>query len=62
MVYSTQKKNGSLGEKRTLFQEIIKTVHVLGIQNLINYERMNPVKIMLDSSEIVEDLSKCKRF
>ena len=43
-------------------QEIIKTVHVLGLQNFINYERMNPVQITLDSNEIVEDLSKYKRF
>ena len=43
-------------------QEIIKTVHVLQLQNFINYEIMNPVEIMLDSNEIVEDLSKYKRF
>ena len=55
------KKNKSSGEKRAMFQEIIKTVHVLGLQNFINYERMNPVEITLDSNEIVEDLSKYKR-
>ena len=43
-------------------QEIIKTVHGSGLQNFIIYERMNPVEIMLDSNEIVEDLSKYKRF
>ena len=42
--------------------EIIKTVHVLELQNFINYERMNPVQITFDSNEIVEDLSKYKRF
>ena len=55
-------KNKSVGEKRTMSQEIIKTVHVLGLQNFINYERMNPAQITLDSNEIVEDLSKYKRF
>ena len=43
-------------------QEIIKTVHGSGLQNFIIYERLNPVEIMLDSNEIVEDLSKYKRF
>ena len=56
------KKNKSIGEKRTMPQKIIKTVHVLGLQSFINYERMNLVKITVDSNEIVEDLSKYKRF
>ena len=43
-------------------QEIIKTVHVLQLQNFFNYEIMNPVEITLDSNETVEDLSKYKRF
>ena len=42
--------------------EIIKTVHVLELQNFINYERMNPAEITFDSNEIVEDLSKYKIF
>ena len=45
-----------------MLQEIIKTVHVLGFQRFINYKRMNPVKITLDSNEIVEDLSKYRKF
>ena len=43
-------------------QEIIKTVHVLGLQNFINYERMDSAEITLDSNGIVENLSKYKRF
>ena len=45
-----------------MLQEIIKTVHVLGLQRFINYKRMNPVEITLDSNEIVEDLSKYRKF
>ena len=45
-----------------MLQEIIKTVHVLGFQIFINYKRMNPVEITLDSNEIVEDLSKYRKF
>ena len=40
---------------------IIKIFHVLGLQNFVNYERMNSVEITLDSNEIVEELSKSKR-
>ena len=43
-------------------QEITKTVRILGLQNYVNYERMDPVEITLDSNEIVEDPSKYKRF
>ena len=56
------KKNRSVGEKWTMSQEIIKIVHVLGLQNAINYEWLNPVEIRLDSNEIVEDISKYKIF
>ena len=45
-----------------MLQEIIKTVHFLGFQIFINYKRMNPVEITLDSNEIVEDLSKYRKF
>ena len=45
-----------------MLQEIIKTVPVLGLQRFINYKRMNPVEITLDSNEIVEDLSKYRKF
>ena len=45
-----------------MLQEIIKIVHVLGLQRFINYKRMNPVEITLDSNEIVEDLSKYRKF
>ena len=41
-------------------QEIIKTVYVLGLQDYVNYDRMNPVEITLDSNEIIEELSKYK--
>ena len=45
-----------------MLEEIIKTVHVLGFQIFINYKRMSPVEITLDSNEIVEDLSKYRKF
>ena len=41
-------------------QEIIKTAHVLGLQDYINYERMNPVEITLDSNEIIENYQNIK--
>ena len=58
----TKKINKSVGEKITVSQEIIKTVHVKRLQNFINYKKINPFRIMLDSKKIVEDLPKYKTF
>ena len=41
-------------------QEIIKTAHVLGLQDYINYETMNPVEITLDSNEIIKNYQNIK--
>ena len=43
-------------------QEIIKTINVLGLQNFINYEGMNPIEVSLDSNDIIERLAKYKKF
>ena len=51
-----------VGKKRTMSQEIIKIVDVLGLQNFIIYERMNPVEITLDSNGTVQDVSEYKIF
>ena len=39
----SRSKNKRAGEKRTLSQEIIKTIHVLGLQNFVNFKRRNPI-------------------
>ena len=56
------RKNKTAAEKRTMSQEIIKTIHVLGLQNFVNYERMNLIKVSLDSNDIIERLAKYKKF
>ena len=43
-------------------QEIKETICVLGFQNYVNYERMNPIEINLDSNDIIENLSNNKKF
>ena len=43
-------------------QEIIGTIHVLGLQNYVNYERMNLIEITFDSNDIIEKLSNYKKF
>ena len=43
-------------------QEIIKAIHVLGLQNYVNYERMNSIEVSLDSNDIIEKLVKYKKF
>ena len=39
-------------------QEIIKTIHVLGLQNFINYKQMNLIEVSLDSNDIIKRLTK----
>ena len=56
------KKNKTVGEKRTMSWETIKTIHVLDLQNFINYERMNQIEVSLDSNDIIESLAKYKKF
>ena len=56
------RKNKTAGEKRTMSQEIIETIHVLGLQNFVNYEQMNPIEVSLDSNDIIKRLEKYKKF
>ena len=56
------RKNKISGRKRTMSQEIIETIHVLGLQNFVNYKRMNPIEVSLDSNDIIERLAKYKKF
>ena len=62
MVYFVHKKYKKAGEKRTVLQEIRETIRVLGLQNYVNYERMNPIEITLDSNDIVEKLSNHRKL
>ena len=51
-----------MGEKRTMPLEIDDTIHVLGLQNFINYRRMNPTEVTLNSTQIIEKLAICKKY
>ena len=42
---------------RAMWQEITETIRMLGLQNFVNYERMN-----LDSNNTIEKLSNYKKF
>ena len=55
-------KNKTVGEKRTMSLEIVDNIHVLGLQNFVNCRRMNPIEVTLDSNEIIERLSTCKKY
>ena len=50
------------GEKRTMWQEIIETIHVLGLQNFVNYDHLNPIDLSLNSNYIIEKLVKYRKF
>ena len=56
------RKSKTVGEKRTMQKEIINTIHVLGLQNFVNYRRMNPIEVTLDSNEIMERLANYKKY
>ena len=42
--------------------EIVDNIHVLGLQNLVSCGRINPIEVTLDSNEIIERLSTCKKY
>ena len=56
------KKKKIAGEKRTMLQEIIETIHVLGLHNFVHYDRLNPIDVSLDSNDIIRKLVKYKKF
>ena len=41
--------------------EIVETINVSGLQNYVDYERMNPIEVTLDSNDIIEKLSNYKK-
>ena len=47
---------------RAMWQEITETIRMLGLQNFVNYERMNQIEIALDSNNTIEKLSNYKKF
>ena len=49
-------------EKKTMSIKIIETIHVLRLQHLVNYERMNPIEVTLDSNKIIKRLTNYKKY
>ena len=45
-----------------MWQKIIETIHVLGLQNFVNYDHLNPIDVSLNSNYIIEKLVKYKKF
>ena len=43
-------------------QEIKETIRLLGLQNYVNYKRMNVIEITLDSNSIIEKLLNYRNF
>ena len=56
------RKNKTVGEKGTMPMEIMETIHVLGLQNFVNYERMNLIEVTLDSNVIIERLANYEKY
>ena len=49
-------------KKRAISYEIVDTVHILGLKNVDDYGRLNPVEITIDSNKIIETLSNYKKY
>ena len=42
--------------------EIMESIHVLGLQNFVNYKRMSPIEVTLDANKIIERLANYKKY
>ena len=42
--------------------EIIEIIHMLGLQNFVNYIQMNPTEVTLDSNKIIERLANYQKY
>ena len=42
--------------------EMVDSIHILGLQDFDNYSRLNPIEITIDSKSIVETLSRYKEY
>ena len=51
-----------MGEKRTKSLEIVDIIHVLELQSFVNFGRMNPIEVTVDSNEIIERLATYKKY
>ena len=47
-------KNKMIVEKRKMSYEIIDTIRIMGLQNLDNYQKLNPLDISIGSNEVTD--------
>lgn len=55
-------KNKTIEEKRTMLYEVIDTIHIAGLRNFENYQKLNPVETSIESNKIIESLLKYKKY
>ena len=56
------KRNKTIGEKGAMSHEIVDIVNILGLQNLDDYGRLNPVEITIDSNKNIKMLSSYEKY
>ena len=56
------KKKKTIGKKRKMQDEIVDSIHILRLQDFDNYSRINPLEITINSNNIVETLSRYKKY
>ena len=55
-------KNKMIVEKRKMSYEIIDTIRIMGLQNLDNYQKLNPLDISIGSNEVTDYLLSYKKY
>ena len=45
-----------------MFYELIDTIHIKGLQQLDQYDQLNPVQITIKSNKIIADLARYKNL
>ena len=56
------KRNKSIGIKRAISHKIVDIVHILGLQNIDDYDRLNLVETTINSNKIIVTLSSYKKY
>ena len=57
------KTDKGIGEKRTeMPHHLIDTFHIKALQNLDQYDSLNPINIKFNFNQIINDLTKYKKY
>ena len=62
-VILSTKTNKRIGQKKTeMSWQLIHTFHIKALQNLEEYDKLNPINIRINPNQIINDLTKYKNY